>query len=127
MEESDPDSDMQLVIKENSAADDSVATSTHLILASAEEPALQDEVEEQKRKAAERLHKLRNLSFNLNTADPNNEYEHVPAFIRRKFQETQPSFSSAEQFYSNYTVKSDDNNQGQLSSLNNFLEGKKPD
>jgi cell division protein FtsZ len=127
MEESDPDSDMQLVIKENSAADDSVATSTHLILASAEEPALQDEVEEQKRKAAERLHKLRNLSFNLNTADPNNEYEHVPAFIRRKFQETQPSFSSAEQFYSNYTVKSEDNNQGQLSSLNNFLEGKKPD
>jgi cell division protein FtsZ len=96
-------------------------------LASTEEPALQDEVEEQKRKAAERLHKLRNLSFNLNTADPNNEYEHVPAFIRRKFQENQPSFSSAEQFYSNYTVKSDDNNQGQLSSLNNFLEGKKPD
>lgn len=127
MEESDPDSDMQLVIKENSAADDSVATSTHLILASTEEPALQDEVEEQKRKAAERLHKLRNLSFNLNTADPNNEYEHVPAFIRRKFQENQPSFSSAEQFYSNYTVKSDDNNQGQISSLNNFLEGKKPD
>jgi cell division protein FtsZ len=125
--EDDPNSDMQLVIKENSAADGPVATPTHFLLASVEEPALQDETDEQKRKAAERLHKLRNLSYNINAADPNNEYEHVPAFIRRNFQEKQPSQSAPEQFYSNYTVKTDDGNQVYLSSLNTFLEGKKPD
>ena len=41
----------------------------------AEDPALQDEAEEQKRRAAERLHKLRNLSFNVTGNDPNNEFE----------------------------------------------------
>jgi cell division protein FtsZ len=127
-EESDPNSDWQLVIKESPAADEPVATSTRIVLASAEEPAMQDEVEEQKRKAAERLQQLRNLSFNVNAADPNNEYEHVPAFIRRNLQEHQAHHSPAEKFYSSITVKSDENgNQAYLSSLNTFLDGKKPD
>ena len=42
-----------------------------------------DAEEEQKRRAAERLQKLRNLSFNLNAGDPNNEFDSVPAYIRR--------------------------------------------
>ena len=89
---------------------------------------MQDEVEEQKRKAADRLQQLRNLSFNVNAADPNNELEHVPAFIRRNLQEHQAQNSPAEKFYSNITVKSDEaGSQGYLSSLNSFLEGKKPD
>jgi cell division protein FtsZ len=126
-EEADPTSDMQLVYKESPAADEPGAPSTRLTLASVEEPALQDETEEQKRKAAERLHKLRNLSFNMNAADPNSEFENVPAYIRRNLEVHNATLASVEKFYSHYTVKSDEHNQAQISTLNSFLEGKKPD
>ena len=88
---------------------------------------MQDEAEDQKRKAAERLHKLRNLSFNVNTADPNNEYENVPAYIRRNLSLHNSTHAQVEKFYSHYTVKTDENNQVQISTINTFLEGKKPD
>lgn len=92
----------------------------------AEDPALLDEAMEQKRRAAERLQKLRNLSFNVNANDPNNEFENVPAYIRRNM-ELYNSSSLIENFYSNYEVKADDNNQTQISTINTFLDGKKPD
>lgn len=85
-----------------------------------------DEAEEQKRRAAERLQKLRNLSFNINAADPNNEFETVPAYIRRNMELYNQS-SVAENFYSNIEVKADDTNQSPLSTINTFLDGKKPD
>jgi cell division protein FtsZ len=88
---------------------------------------MQDEAEDQKRKAAERLHKLRNLSFNINAADPNNEFESVPAYVRRNLEMHNTALTSVEKFYSKYTVKSDENNQGQISTINTFLDGKKPD
>lgn len=91
-----------------------------------EDSALQDETEVQKRRAAERLHKLRNLSFNVNAADPNNEFETVPAYIRRNM-ELYNSNTQVENFYSSYEVKSDDKNQGHISTINTFLDGKKPD
>lgn len=126
--EADPFFDMQLVIKETPAADEQPrAPSTHVTLAPVEDPALQDETEEQKRKAAERLHKLRNLSFNLNSADPNNEFENVPAYIRRNLQVHNTALTSVEKFYSKYEVKTDENNQAQISTINTFLDGKKPD
>jgi cell division protein FtsZ len=92
----------------------------------AEDLAMQDEAEEQKRRAAERLHKLRNLSFNVNGADPNNEFETVPAYIRRNM-ELYNSNSHIENFYSSYEVKSDGENKAQISTINTFLDGKKPD
>jgi cell division protein FtsZ len=92
----------------------------------AEDLALHDEAEDQKRRAAERLHKLRNLSFNVNGSDPNNEFENVPAYIRRNM-ELYNSASHVENFYSSYEVKSDHNNQAQISTINTFLDGKKPD
>lgn len=91
-----------------------------------EDLSMADEMEEQKRRAAERLNKLRNLSFNVNAADPNNEFETVPAYIRRNM-ELYNNNTQVENFYSSYEVKSDANNQVQLSSINTFLEGKKPD
>jgi len=91
-----------------------------------EDAAMMNEAEDQKRKAAERLHKLRNLSFNVNSADPNNEFETVPAYIRRNM-ELYNSTSQIENFYSSYEVKKDGNNQTQISTINTFLEGKKPD
>ncbi len=91
-----------------------------------EDPAMRDETKEQKRRATERLQKLRNLSFNVNANDPNNEFETVPAYIRRNM-ELYNSSSQIENFYSNYEVKTDQNNQTQISSINTVLDGKKPD
>ncbi|MFM2189611.1 MAG: hypothetical protein RLZZ452_1567 [Pseudomonadota bacterium] len=89
--------------------------------------AQQDETEDiKKRRAAERLQKLRNLSFNVNAADPNNEFETVPAYIRRNL-DLYNTFTSVENFYSNYEVRKDDEQSARISSLNTFLDGKKPD
>ncbi|HEU4471313.1 MAG TPA: cell division protein FtsZ [Flavisolibacter sp.] len=92
----------------------------------AEEPAPQDVAEDQKRRAAERLQKLRNLSFNINAADPNNEFESVPAYIRRNM-ELYNNPSTVENFYSNYQVKDDGSGNASISTINTFLDGKKPD
>ena len=130
--EEEPSFDMQLVLKDDiPAADEPLAHQTvNQTLASAnistEEPALQDEVEEQKRRAAERIQKLRNLSFNINAADPNNEFETVPAYIRRNL-ELYNTISPAQDFYSNYEVKPEGENKASISTLNTFLDGKKPD
>ncbi|MBA4196415.1 MAG: cell division protein FtsZ [Chitinophaga sp.] len=90
--------------------------------------AITDEgLEDQRRKAAERLQKLRNLSFNLNSADNNAEFDSVPAYIRRNMELFGNTLTSVENFYSKYTVDKDENNNTQISTLNSFLEGKKPD
>ncbi|MFM8591773.1 MAG: cell division protein FtsZ [Sphingomonadales bacterium] len=81
---------------------------------------------EQQRRAADRLQKLRNLSYNVNAADPNNEFETVPAYVRRNM-ELYNSASQIENFYSSYEVKDDPSKQGPISTLNTFLDGKKPD
>ena len=118
---------MQLVERDIPAADMPFADQAQPQLpAEAEDTALRDEADEQKRRAAERLHKLRNLSFNVNSADPNNEFETVPAYIRRNM-ELYNSNSHIESFYSNYEVKAGKDNQAQISTINTFLDGKKPD
>lgn len=119
--------DMQLVIRnEVPSVDMPTSYSSHAPTNPlAETPAPQDIAEEEKRKAAERLQKLRNLSFNINAADPNNELESVPAYIRRNM-ELHNNSSSVENFYSNYAVKAENNNV-HISTINTFLDGKKPD
>src|SRR6186713_1078964 len=121
--------DMQLVMRNDiPAADRPLAHhSQQPLTASNEEPALQDENEDQQRRATERLKKLRNLSFNINAADPNNEFETVPAYIRRNMELYGNSTSVVENFYSNYEVKTDETNQAKISTINTFLDGKKPD
>ena len=121
--------DMQMVVRDDiPAADEPLAHQAQTPLTSAaEELPMADEAEEQKRRAAERLHKLRNLSFNVNSVDPNSEFENVPAYIRRNMELYGNSISAVENFYSNYTVKKDENNNTQISTLNTFLDGKKPD
>ncbi len=130
-QEEEPSAAMQLVFKDETplAADEPRAHQTKEIVTeqfSAEEPAMQDEAEQQKRRAAERIQKLRNLSFNINAADPNNEFETVPAYIRRNL-DLYNSISHVENFYSHYEVRNDENNNTQISTLNTFLDGKKPD
>ena len=95
---------------------------------SAEAPAMLDDVEEHKRKAAERIQKLRNLSFNVNNAaDSNAEFDAVPAYIRRNMELFGNTLTSVENFYSKYTVNKDESNNSNISNMNSFLEGKKPD
>ena len=119
--------DMQLVVKTNpQAAEEPVARQTIHFSSSEEPPVITDEAEEQRKKAAERLQKLRNLSFNINAADPNTEFDNVPAYLRRNM-ELYNTISSVENFYSNYTVKTDENNKTEISTVNIFLDGKKPD
>ncbi len=94
---------------------------------SAEDLAMQDDADDQKRRAQERIQKLRNLSFNMNTADASTEFDSVPAYIRRNMELFGNTLTSVENFYSKYTVKPDENDKGHISSINTFLDGKKPD
>ena len=87
-----------------------------------------DNAEEQRRKVAERIQKLRNLSFNINNGpDPNTEFDAVPAYVRRNLDLFGNTLASVENYYSKYTVEKDENNQTQISTINTFLDGKKPD
>ena len=121
---------MQLVVKENlETAEDKPQAQFQTqpyISNTVEEPAMQDETEELRRRASERIAKLRNLSFNINATDPNNEFETVPAYLRRNM-EMHNQIADVETFYSNYTVSTDDKNQAEINTINNFLDGKKPD
>lgn len=83
-----------------------------------------DETEELRKRAAERIARLRKLSFNL--SDPNSDYEMVPAYMRRNM-ELHNQIANVESFYSNYTVKSNDENQAVIGTINSYLDGKKPD
>lgn len=128
VEEDQPEMEMKMVYKETDITEKVEFPVTTRVLGGMEELDMLDDAEEQRRKANDRLQKLRNLSFNLNTADPNNEYDTVPAYVRRNMEMYSNShLASVEKFYSNYSIKGDDENKGQLSRLNSFLDGKKPD
>src|SRR5215203_3883002 len=120
--------DMQLVIRNDiPAADATTSHQTQTPQPHANELALPDAAEDQKRRAAERLQKLRNLSFNINAADPNNEFEAVPAYIRRNM-ELFNNTSTVENFYSKYEIRDNGDGKGaNISTINTFLDGKKPD
>lgn len=124
VQKDDEAADMKLVIKAEGPTEvpqDANAPQTPQAKADDVQNAADD-----KQRANDRLQKLRNLSFNLNAADPNNEYENVPAYIRRNMELNQGT-SAVENFYSNYSVKPDGKNSATISTINTFLDGKKPD
>lgn len=130
-QEDEPVEEMQLVVKNSNDAveekpEKKVRQTMPIMISTVEEPPMVDETEELKRRALDRIAKLRNLSFNVNAADPNNEFESVPAYLRRNM-ELHNSIADVESFYSNYTVKSDENNKAEISTINTFLDGDKPD
>jgi len=130
-QEDEPVIEMQLVVKNSHEVveekeEPKVHQTMPIMIPSVEELPPVDETGELKRRAMERIAKLRNLSFNVNAADPNNEFESVPAYLRRNM-ELHNSIADVESFYSNYTVKSDENNKVEISTINTFLEGKRPD
>ncbi|MEO8820751.1 MAG: cell division protein FtsZ [Ginsengibacter sp.] len=129
--EDEPVEEMKLVEKNsNDAVEQKQEKKVHqtmpIMMSTVEEPPMVDEAEELKRRAMERIAKLRNLSFNVNAADPNNEFESVPAYLRRNM-ELQNSIADVESFYSHYTVKSGENNKAEISTINTFLDGDRPD
>lgn len=89
-------------------------------------PQQEEPNDEQKRKQLERVAKLRSISFNVKNMDNNQEIENVPAYLRRNVDLDNGS-GSAEQFYSSYTVGSDQENKAEINTINTFLDGKKPD
>ncbi len=116
---------MQLVMRDESSFNSNKKT-TKRHPSSLDMP--MDDAEEQRRKVAERIQKLRNLSFNINSAsDPNNEFDAVPAYVRRNLDLFGNTMASVENYYSKYTVEKDEHNQTQISTINTFLDGKKPD
>jgi cell division protein FtsZ len=130
-QEDEPAIEMQLVVKNSHEVveeekEEKVHQTMPIMMSSVEEPPMVDETDELKRRAMDRIAKLRNLSFNVNAADPNNEFESVPAYLRRNM-ELHNSIANVESFYTNYTVKSDENNKAEISTINTFLDGKKPD
>jgi cell division protein FtsZ len=129
--EEDPSLQMQLVFRDDIPAAEEPGAHQPLQPVSSDHFAEEsrqsgNEAEEQKRRAAERIQKLRNLSFNINAADPNNEFETVPAYIRRNL-ELYNTINNVESFYSKYEVKKDENDNTRISTLNTFLDGNKPD
>jgi cell division protein FtsZ len=130
IQEDEPVFEMRMVVKDSHQAAEEkkpiVQQTQPIIMSRVEEQAMPDETEELRRRAMDRIAKLRNLSFNINAADPNNEFETVPAYLRRNM-ELHNSIADVESFYSNYTVKSDENNKAEISTINTFLDGKKPD
>jgi cell division protein FtsZ len=121
--------EMHIVIKDDFSMEEEkeeVGESQQIWMARVEEEPIPDETEALRRRATDRIAKLRNLSFNINAADPNNEFESVPAYLRRNM-ELHNSIADVESFYSNYTVKTDETNLIEPGSINTFLDGKKPD
>lgn len=112
---------MQIIEKEEIPAPKAVISPSSFI-----DDSVLDDAEEQKRRAAERIQRLRNLSFNTNPGDAN-EFDNVPAYVRRNMELFGNTLTSVEDFYSKYTVGKDENNQAQISTINTFLDGKKPD
>lgn len=86
--------------------------------------------EEQKRALEERAERLRRMSFNIKGTESADEYENVPAYVRKQI-DLDNSVASADKFYSGYSVGVNDdqkkNQQASIQTINTFLDGKKPD
>ena len=122
MGDAEEDVQLELVIKPNSATPPAQPPVIGNFSVESNEEA------EKKARAQQRVAKLRNLSFNMNNTEVNNEFDNVPAYVRRNMELYGNSINAgAENYYSKITVKKDDGKDGNLSTLNTFLDGKKPD
>ena len=116
---------MKLILKEESPASYSSQNET-MAMAKPKQEAVPDETEELRNRAMNRLARLRHLSFNINADDANSDYDTVPAYLRRNV-ELHNQIADVENFYSNYSVKNDNNPHPEINTINTFLDGKKPD
>lgn len=82
--------------------------------------------EEQKRALEERADRLRRMSFNIQGSENAQEVENVPAYVRRQTN-MDNTVNSSDNFLSGYSVNGEEGKQGNISTINTFLDGKKPD
>lgn len=80
--------------------------------------------EEQNRVLEERAERLRKMSFNFQGKNAD-EIENVPAYQRRNMDGDELVDESSKPFLSSYKVN--ENNKGNISTINTFLDDKKPD
>ena len=124
--EADEDMQLELVIKPTTNAPVAPPQTTQAPVGSF--GAESNEEMEKKNRAAERMAKLRNLSFNISNTEVNSEFDNVPAYVRRNMELYGNNINNgAENYYSKITVKKDGSSDSNLSTLNTFLDGKKPD
>jgi cell division protein FtsZ len=79
---------------------------------------------QQKRRAMERIQRLRNLSYNGGM--DGSGLDDVPAYMRSNL-DLHNRLANVEDFYSRATVRPDDQNKGPIGTLNTFLHGERPD
>ncbi|HEY0299664.1 MAG TPA: cell division protein FtsZ [Arachidicoccus sp.] len=115
---------LEMVIKENTSFGQQPAIAD--VAGGGQEDLSEEELK--RKKAEDRIQKLRNLSYNFSNSDANNDLDNVPAYVRRNLEMLDgPAGNVAENYYSKYTVNKDDKDGTNISSINAFLEGKKPD
>ena len=128
-EEKRPDEvPMQLVIKNEEPAKESIVMKIGERILSEDEIEEKRRFEEQKKALEDRAERLRRMSFNIKGTESNDEMEAVPAYMRKNMKLDNQSASS-DSMYSGYTVGFNDqqNNQAGIQTINTFLDGKKPD
>ncbi len=117
--------DIELVIRNDQAVEPQPVKRGDRYL-TADELEEQRRFEEQKRALEERAERLRRMSFNIQGNENDQEVENIPAYMRRQTK-LDAANGSSETFLSGYSVKSDEAGQTNISSINTFLDGKKPD
>jgi cell division protein FtsZ len=114
------DNSMRLVIKNEPVQEEVVKIGERVL--TADEIEEKRRFEEQKRALEDRAERLRRMSFNIKSTESSDEIENVPAYMRKNVQ--LDNGSSASNHYSGYSVG---NNNGNINTINTFLDGNKPD
>jgi cell division protein FtsZ len=118
---------LQLVIKETPVAEVQTGFGGHVLTDLEMEE--KRRFEEQKRALEDRAERLRKMSFNIKGTESEDELENVPAYMRQNIN-IDNSTVSGDNFYSNYSVGMNDEQQqakASIQTINTFLDGKKPD
>jgi cell division protein FtsZ len=119
--------ELELIIKNEVPAQQEVVVKRGERVLTPDEIEEQRRFEEQKRALEERADRLRRMSFNIQSTDNAAEVENVPAYMRRQAN-LDNQHNSNDTFLSGYSVSSDkEGNKGNISTINTFLDGKKPD
>lgn len=129
-----PAGEIKLIIK-NTLEEEAVVQKPTINQRPAARPRTEHELEsdrlfeEQKRILEERAERIKRLSFGLSSRETAEEMETIPAYIRHQKEYNEEDYSS-ESYLSNYYVGPDGgskNNQTNIRSKNEFLDGEKPD
>lgn len=119
--------ELELIIKNEIPAPQEVVVKRGERILTPDEIEEQRRFEEQKRALEERADRLRRMSFNIQGNDNAAEVENVPAYMRRQTN-LEDQHNSNDSFLSGYSVNTDnEGKKGNISTINTFLDGKRPD